>query len=180
MHAVAALLDESNEMRVKALWASLSRMADLNELPARMPYPHLSFIVADSMGLNDVASTLDRFAPGLQPFTVQTSGLGVFPGPDPVLHLSVVRDPGLTLLHAQIVEAMLGKSSGMQFHYTTSRWMPHITLAQHDLTSDKLGQAMSHLAQETYEWSIRINTLAVLQKANGQPARVVHRVTIGG
>ncbi len=180
MHAVAALLDESNELRVKAIWASLDRLAGLHELPDRVPYPHLSFVAANSMGLNDVFSTLDRYAAGLQPFTVQTSGLGIFPGSDSVLHLSVVRDPGLTLLHAQIVEAMLGKSTGMQPYYTTPRWMPHITLAQHDVTPDKLGEAIAHLAQETYEWHIRINTLAVLQKTNGKPAEIVYRATIGG
>jgi 2'-5' RNA ligase len=59
-----------------------------------------------------------------------------------------------------------GASSGVVQYYHPEQWVPHITLAQGDVTPESLAAAVKRLAQRRFVWRIRVDTIAWICDTN--------------
>lgn len=160
-HAVVSLLDDEHARRVRAIWLHLRERFGLRGV-ARTPHPHVSYVVAESAHAAAIAEGLQVIASSSATFSVQATGLGIFPGDEPVIYLPVVRAPAIDALHAAI-EAMHDNGRGdVVARYRRDLWLPHITLARGGVDSEILGAAVDDLARTPIDWSIAIDNLTLI------------------
>ena len=179
MHAVVSLLDKKHEQTVKELWSDLERLYEIRELAALIPFPHFSCQIAQQYNEKQLLTRLENIAHQTVPFHVMTSGLSMFTGSHPVLFIPVVRTMELSLLHQNLWQELSPLGKGVSLYYSQERWLPHITLAEHDLDQQKVAQIISLLSQRDFFWNIVIDNLAVLWDT-GTAQEVRYRFTLQG
>lgn len=161
MHGIVTLLDNNHYQLIEDLWAELERGFSVRGVYIT-PYPHFSYQVAQDYDLGLVESVLKRIASNITTFKVRTSGLGIFTGVSPVLHISIVRSLELTQLHEELWQEIATASSGVQEYYHSDQWMPHITIGSGDINKDNLSQIISFLANRDFHWEITVDNIAVI------------------
>jgi 2'-5' RNA ligase len=161
MHGIVSLLDDAHYERVEQLWADLAIRFGLRGIYGT-PYPHFSYHVAVGYDLTRLEPVLQAVAEATTVFTLNTSGIGMFNGDNPVLYMPVVRTAVLSELHERVWTAVAPHSSGAQDYYSADNWMPHITLAHHDLTPDNLAPIVAWLNQQNLTWQVTINNLSLI------------------
>lgn len=166
MHGIVDLLPEPYYTRVESLWDGLEETFGLNGIRIT-PYPHFSWNIAEHYERPELDRALADIAAEYAAFQVQTSGIGLFPAPVPVLFIAVRRNPSLDALHARIWEVMQPLAKGLS--YDPRDWLPHITLAYGDLTSAQVPQVRAWLeAREAYEWVFDVTNLSYIYEPDGQ------------
>ncbi len=130
-------------------------------------FPHFSYQVAEGFNLEALEARLAQEAARLAPITTRVSGVGIFPGPHPIIFLPVVRTLELSHLHHRLWEITKDTAHKPVSHYHATRWIPHITLAQKDVTPDTLPAVMRWLNNQTFDWEIRVDNLALIY-TNGE------------
>jgi 2'-5' RNA ligase len=110
---------------------------------------------------------LERLAVELGPIYIETAGLGIFAGPDPVLYLALNKNRDLIYLQTKIWTEMQKHSYGAVDYYEPDRWVPHITLANGGLRPEALHAAVYDLGERNLNWTIRIDNLALMVNCGG-------------
>jgi len=180
MDAVVSLLDADHERRVRDLWRELE--ADFGVLRVReiLPFPHVTFQGAESYDERRVGPLLERLAHAARPFVIRTAGLGIFTGTKPVLTVAVARDAALDAFHRLVWDTLGAVASELSPYYAPGdRWMPHVTLAQHDLERTNLPAIVGALCERDFAWEIRIENLALLVKNERDETFEVRRYEFG-
>jgi len=169
MYAITSLLNPRNANRINRIVKSLEAKFGLDDVQDT-PEPHLTYLVMSTRRLADLKDLLQQVAATTPPFSAYTTGLGVFPGDNPVIYIPVLRSNDLNLLHQRVLDvtAPLSRASS---YYSPDRWLPHLSLALHDTTPDLLGPVLRHLNQETYNLRLNMNNLAILRKKGDQFVR---------
>jgi hypothetical protein len=178
MEAVISLLDVQHEWLVEALWAELADTFGLRGVSIT-PYAHFSYQIAQRYAVADLEPVVRRVAAATAPFTVETAGLGIFTGAQPVLYLPVARGPALARLQATLWRELAGTGTGVSDYYHPARWIPHITIAFGDTTPATLAAVTAHLSGRDLAWRITIDNLASIQVADGRQVLGVRQPLTG-
>ena len=165
MLAITSLLNPRNAQRIHRLVKGLETKFGLDDVQDT-PDPHLTYLLIGTRRLADLKDVLREVAVTTPPFSAYTTGLGVFPGPNPVIYVPVLRSNDLNQLHQRVLDvtAPFCKPSP---YFGADRWLPHLSLALHDTTPDLLGPVLRHLNEETYNLRLNVNNLAILRKKGG-------------
>ena len=183
MDGVVSLLDSASEQAVRALWAELAERHHVSVAAQRVPYPHVSYQIAENYDLARTEAAIARVAAQVQPFTVTVTGLGAFEGPDVVLYLDVARNAALDRLHVTLWQALAeaGAARSASPLYAPDVWVPHITLAQGDLTPAALHAIQSAWAERDVRREVWVSDLTLLSQAPGAASHApAMRFTLGG
>jgi 2'-5' RNA ligase len=180
LDAVVSLLDQEHEARVEALWDELSREFGINALLDRVPIPHFSYHVAEKYDVSQLETTLRTFAHVHRPFTVRCAGLALFTGPDPVLHIPVVRTDELSQVHRTLWPYAIEAAQGVLEYYHPARWVPHITLAQGDITDATLPPLIGRWLAHSFAWEITIDNVSLICDVDENAAECRVRIDFGG
>jgi len=121
-----------------------------------------------------------RLADETPPFAVRTAGLGIFPGPSPVICLLVVRTRQLSRLHDRIRLAADGLGVGVNEYYSNDNWAPHISLAYSDVDRRTLPEAIDELAFEDFGWELMVDNVSLIVEPEGQIGTLEWRVPLAG
>lgn len=180
-HGLITLLDEQHDREVKAIWRDLESACGLSWLVGRVPFPHFSWLVCDAYDETLALAAMKRIAAQAKPFEVKIAGLGVFTGEHPVLYASVTRTVELSALHGLIWQEMRPALKNTWAYYEPPNWMPHITLAEGDLTPDTLACAMRALMGRNLYWQFRADTLVWAHDTGRAQAthELRHKVALG-
>ncbi len=162
MFAITSLLNPRNARRINRIVKSLETQFGLDDVQDT-PDPHLTYLLTGTRKLSELKSVLKGVAATTPPFSAFTTGLGVFPGANPVIYIPVLRSNDLNLLHQRVLDVTAPLCRAGTY-YSPDRWLPHISLALHDTTPDLLGPVLRLLNQETYNLRLNVNNLAILQK----------------
>lgn len=165
MEGLVSLLDAPHEARVRAIWDTLEKTFGLTFLPRQTPIPHISYYVAERIDAGTIRPPLQTIAQQAAPFNVRATGLGLFTHPHPVLYVPVVRSVALTALHGLLRPAFAAAAVAPVPYYAADRWLPHITLAQGDLTDDNLPAVLRWFRHTPIDWEITINNVALIANA---------------
>ena len=163
MVAVTSLLDPEHTGKVSDLIDDLQQKFGLSTVKMT-PYPHVTWFTAEMEDLTHLKEILYDFTERAQPFSIHTTGLGIFPGPAPVIYIPVLRTQPVNLYHTQLLRRVTGQCEEMGPYYNPDSWMPHITLAVGDTTPGILGSVLEFLNTRTFNWTINIDNLAILTK----------------
>lgn len=160
IEAVISFLDDEHDERVRKLWAALEENFGLQGIYGT-PFPHFSYHGAEGYEATYTRRLLEQVARETEPFTVHTSGLGVFTGPAPVLYLPVVRAPALASCHQALWAGLSSLAETPNTYYHPMYWVPHITLAYSDLTYELLPQVIRFLSEQDTNWDLEVANLAL-------------------
>ena len=165
MLAITSLLAPRNARRIRSIIQSLETKFGLEAVQAT-PAPHLTFMLANVplAKAADLKAALRVVAATTPSFPAYTTGLGVFPGENPVIYVPVLRSNDLNLLHQRVLDVTTPLCRGTDRYNAPIRWLPHLSLALHDTTPDLLGPVLRHLNQETYNLRLNVNNLAILEQ----------------
>jgi len=166
MNGIASILDAPAAGRVEEIWRELEVRCGLTGVKIT-PFPHFSWQVAEEYDIPALESALQEVVRTARPFPVRTTGLGLFTGDKPILHVPLVKDRELLEFHALLWEATRACAIGAQPYYVPEAWMPHITLAYGDVTSANLDCAMQFLAFQSFDWEIRVDNLIFIAQSEG-------------
>ncbi|MDR3574950.1 MAG: 2'-5' RNA ligase family protein [Anaerolineaceae bacterium] len=161
MYAIASLLDPYSRQKIQELWNYLESDCGLSGIK-ETPLPHFSWQGANDYKFPEVSNVLQKLASEIPPFVVRTAGLGIFTSEKPILYLSLVKTFPMIKAHQKIWDAVKSKADQLIEYYAPELWMPHITLAYHDLNRKNLPCAFSELAFQPFDIEISVNNLAVI------------------
>lgn len=166
MHGLVSLLDKKHYALVEELWYELRDECGVQGIYVT-PLPHFSWQVAEDYDWDVLESVLREIASEARPFTVNTAGLALFTGENPVVYIPAVRTRELSEFHEMIWEQLKPVSTGLIQYYAPPFWMPHISLAYQDVDPEKLRCLMDKLAFRIFNWSIEIDNLTLIYEPEG-------------
>lgn len=167
MLAITTLLSPPNAARINRIIKGLETEFGLDDVQATAD-PHITYQLAGVRKLSLLKAVLREVARTTKPFPAFTTGLGVFPGPNPVIYIPVLRSDALNQLHRRIVNATAPLCLRTDKFSGPDCWMPHISLALHDTSPDLLGPVLRYLNEETFNLRLNINNIAILQQDGEQ------------
>jgi 2'-5' RNA ligase len=178
MHGIVSILEEPHLGQVYQLWAEMKRLFGVGS-PEATAVPHFSYHVAASYDLEKMKIVLGETAAITPPFTVKTSGIGIFPGDLPVLYIPVARSPALQALHTRLWPKLQAITQASLDYYAPHNWLPHITLGHNDITPDQLGPIVTWLNRQPLVWDVPVTNLTLLHD-NAERHVPLHRAKLEG
>lgn len=179
MAATASILDETHSERVVELWDLLE--TELGVKAVRIsPLPHFSYQAARDFDLDALADVVSKVAAKARPIRVRTAGIGVFTGRSPVVYIPIVRSPELTRLQLALWSAGAVASEEPAPEYHPATWIPHVTLAQSDVTEESLPKVLSLLNAQELTWDFEIDNLSIVRGRGDKPQELLARFELQG
>lgn len=172
MHALISVLDDAHARAVEELWDRLAGCCELDRIRLT-PLPHLSWQVAERYDEAGLLRDLEGLERELEPLMVQTTGLGIFSGPSPVLYVPVVKNRALLERHERLWKLLTAHGQEVSPHYHPTRWVPHITLAHGPKTPLQVAQAAERLVGETFDWTLRLDNLALVCQEGEEVGKLI-------
>ncbi len=163
MIAITSLLDAFNTERVIEITGLIEEKFGISGVKMT-PYPHLTLLTAEIADKDELLEYLEQVCLETPPFKVRTTGLGIFPGENPVIYIPVLRTPPLNQLHARLHRDISEMSVEMGIHYSPNTWLPHISLALGDTSRNLVGPILNFLDTYNFNWEITLDNLTILQK----------------
>ena len=183
MHGVVTVLPEPYFERVAHLWQALKLHFGVGS-PKATAVPHFSYHISPEYDLAALEEVLLETAVSTPPFTVKTTGIGIFPGEKPVVYLPVTRTPELQALHSALWPRLQSVAQGSALesaYYAAANWFPHITLGHSDITTENLGPIITWLNGQSLAWEIQATNLTLLHdNGDGSPHVPLHRAELQG
>ena len=167
MYAIISELDSESTAAIRDYWQRLCKSCGLKEI-YNLPTPHFTWLLAEGLDIDRIALLIDQIAVLRDPLAIQTFGLGIFSGNAPVLYLPIVKTGPLLQLHRDIWDRIQPLCVDVHRYYAPSSWIPHITLALKDLTSETITCAIAEIAFESIELTGTAERLALVAYKNGQ------------
>ena len=98
---------------------------------------------------------------------VRTTGLSIFTGSAPVVFVPLVVDQQLLSIHQTIWDETSVLAERLSSHYRPGHWVPHITLANRDVTAENLGCVARQLSARSFVWEIEVSHLGIVCQEGG-------------
>ena len=181
MAGITTVLVGQDAERIRALWSVLDEELGLQRV-AISPVPHLTYQAARKYDVDLLCRVAEDLAPKLRPVRVLADGIGVFPGPRPVVFIPVVRTPELSRFHVAVWSAAaVAAKDGIDDYLHPAKWIPHITLAQGDVPPEELGAVVQRLGREPLEWELTLDNLSVIRgKGPDREQELVSTTSLSG
>lgn len=157
---LALQLHEPAAGKVRGWWDLLEREVGISGV-RRVPFPHLTLFGFDGIEYPRIQRTLEDFSGSTSPLTLHSVGLGMFLKPMPVIYTPVIRSLELSELHRSLWEIVAALGGNMYGLYAPERWIPHMTLAQFDLTRDNHVPALEALMELDLQLEFEVRNLTL-------------------
>ncbi len=174
MHGLLSLLDQAHETLVHQTWQELKQSCGMTGVLVT-PFPHFSWLIAADFDWQGLEIALEEITAEIHPFTVQTTGLSLFTGENPVVYLPLVRTSELSRIHQMIWDRAAPLATEASSFYAPSAWVPHITLGFGDVTQETLPCLMKLLSGRSFNWKIEIDNLSIGFQDTGTTAVISNR-----
>lgn len=179
MYAIISELDADATESVRLLWFKLRNLCGLKAI-YDLPTPHLTWFAAEDLDVQSSTPIIDNLAERNCGFATQSFGLGVFTGVRPVLYLPLVKTQEMIDIHNQVWEEIPAFAKQTNRYYEPLYWMPHITLAVNDLSSENLTCALDTLAFETLDILVSVDNMIVVAQGADPTNEALHRFRFCG
>ena len=174
---IVSLLDVINDKSARLIWKRACDIVGKYGLTSPQ-YPHFSWQVAVNYQIENIQDALTKISISSQPFKISISGVGIFPGLQPIIYLTIVRNETLNQIHQKIWVTCNEYGIELSPYYTSERWIPHITIAYNPLSPIVLSSIIEEMAFENWESEVVINNLAIAYQI-GDEAGVAQELFFG-
>jgi len=144
------------------------------------PHPHMSFQAGISEDLQAIDLDLQKLTSQISPFPVAIGGIDIFEKPERVIFLSVTKTKELQKIHKKIDHLLQEHCSRTFRFYSPPDWLPHITLAQGDLTLNQFRKAKKDLENYHPHYKLILHNICLV-RWYGQDRKVrIHKKYVLG
>jgi 2'-5' RNA ligase len=174
MHGLLSLLDQTHETLVHQIWQELEKSCGVTGVIVT-PFPHFSWLIAGDFDWSGLETVLEEITAEIHPFTVQTTGLSIFTGENPVVYIPLVRTSELSRIHKIVWDRITPLGTEVSPFYSPPLWMPHITIGSGDVTHENLPCLLELLSARSFNWEIKIDNFSVGFQNAGTTAVISNR-----
>ena len=167
MVAVVSLLDAEHTQMVNEIIDDLEQVFGLKGVKITAD-PHITWLICEVEKLTELKSYLKEVAGQTTAVLVKTTGIGIFTGEHPVIFVPVIRADEFNQVHAELFKGIRSFSRQTVNFYDPDNWVPHISLALRDTTSEKLPHIVKYLNERTYNWKIQLDNISILKNEANQ------------
>ena len=167
MHGLVSLLPDPYYSKVSEVWEELDNRFGLKGVQVT-PLPHFSWQIGENYNFDKLEEAMKGITSRTKPFTVRTTGLGIFSGDEPVIFIQIVKTVELITLHGEIWEECGQFCEGISQYYSPQNWMPHISLVYKDVDTENIPEAMEWLAFQSYDWEMVVDNLSFIYEPEGE------------
>lgn len=178
MHALVSTLPEPFYTETLLLWDELEARFGVRYVRVT-PIPHFTWQIADRYDLSTLVPALDQYTRARRPLQVKVKGVGTFEGQEDVVFLKVQRHKDLLRCHQQVWELLGEHSDTINPLYSPETWIPHVTLAMHDIPAGKLAEIRAFVRAKQVDWEIDVENFDILTQEEGGVAERTHRFIFG-
>jgi 2'-5' RNA ligase len=165
MCGIVSFLDKFHDELVDELWRDM--IADCTVTNKHLPpLPHFSWQVFEGCDTDQTNLVLKEIATNTIPFTVRTSGLGVFTGEQLVIYISLIKDEKLLKFQKMIWERTVTSHQKISSFYHPDSWMPHITLINGTNEDKDIICALDKLIKTNFVWEFTVDSIALIGISN--------------
>lgn len=162
MYAIASVLNHEENIKIHDIWDDLQSECQLNAVKVS-PIPHFSwFTYVNVHDQDELEHELCKWANTHAPIKLQVNGLGIFPGEKPVLYLPVIRNYKLSMYHIDLIQKISQYVEVPASFYASDLWIPHITLAIHDLNDENMDCAIKQCLKHSLSFDLFVDHIAIL------------------
>lgn len=179
MHGVVTTLADPHQELVMQLWQELKTRFGVDH-PGATSIPHYSYHISPEYDMAALPQILQETAVATPPFTLRTTGIGIFPGENPVVYLPIARTTQLQAVHSTLwarLSAFAHGEAPESSYYDVFNWFPHISLGQSNITADNLGPIVTWLNSQPLHWEIEVNNLTFM-RADGSRHVLLYRAEL--
>lgn len=168
MDGVVSLLDPLHTQKTLAFWRDLRELCGAPEIKDHFA-PHFSWHVAEGYDSEELTKVLQEISLQTKPFSVRSTGIGIFSGEKPVIYVSLLKDRLLLDFHEKLWCAINEFAVVPSPLYAPENWVPHITIyfeeIFHQLPPNWDAQAsfqcaLNFLVSQRIEWEIPVDNFA--------------------
>jgi 2'-5' RNA ligase len=160
--SIATILNNDDCQRIMDINPSIHEMIQDYRNP--QDFFHFSWLVCEEMNTEKTINCLKNLCGQKLVFTVQSGGIGIFPGKTPAITYVLVRNPVMTEIHSLIwgnCEKHLGK---INMKYAPTRWLPHITLLHQRMEPRRYYEFVEKCIENDVSFEIKVSNLSVIFK----------------
>lgn len=110
--------------------------------------PHLTWNVAENYNIENFTEVIKTSIKTLNSITIKTQGLGLFTGDKITLYLPIKPTKELLEFHLFLWNLVNVNNTKLNKYYSTTNWIPHITLAVEDINKENVGTVVSYLSKK--------------------------------
>lgn len=160
MSTLALLLHEPAARKVRTWWDLLEAKLGIRGV-RKVPFPHVTLLGCEGIDHPRIQEVLDDLCFRTPSLELRSIGLGFFIRPMPVIYAPIIRSQALSCLHRELWDAMEGLGGNLFRLYSPEQWIPHMTLAQFDLTRENQIEALKLLLEEDLELVFEVRNLTL-------------------
>lgn len=160
--SIATVLDEADWQRILNINPSVRDMILHYHSP--QDYFHFSWMVCEGMNQEEIFTSLKYIAGQKSSFTIQSGGIGIFPGNIPAITYVLSRSPEMTEMHSMLWNNCVKHVDRINTKYAPDCWIPHITLLHQGLESRKYCEFLEKSVDSEISFEIKVNNLSVIYK----------------
>ena len=161
-YGIGLVFDPDTEAHIREVWGRLASQGLTTPLARLGCLPHASFILSETLRVDDLARNLERLGDFPRRLEVRFSHVGVFTEPELVLFYGLTPTDGLLRVHADVARIYRQWSSAITARTQPGVWVPHCTLAT-QVDAGRLSDAIAAAATLTLPWVATQVRLAMVQ-----------------
>ncbi len=159
MEGIISLLDHESDQMVREIWQYLDSQFNIKQAQESLA-PHISWHVAKCYPHESMKLWVTKQAKETTRFSIQSSGVGIFMVPSPVLYISLSVTMEMMKIHTDIYTYADKISMEPNPYYRPSIWIPHITIAQGDIHLSQMGEILAGMQAFSLNRKILIDNFA--------------------
>lgn len=179
MIGIVSLLTDEAYLQVRQAQICLAAKHGLDK--ATIFPPHVTYVIGNSRDYPEwLLERLGLLASQIDPFTIHSSGLGLFIAPSPVLYLPVPRSPDLAARHQLLHALFQDLGEGILPYYQPDAWLPHITLVSQKWDPARLPVILDDLGSVSGNMNIWLRSLFLAQELAPERWEITHEFPFRG
>lgn len=178
MCGIVSFLDDVHNELVDELWRDM--VSDCTVTNKHLPpLHHFSWQVFDSCDFQQLNDAITEIARDTLPFTVRTSGLGVFSGESLVIYVALIKDEELMRFQKKLWQKTINFAQEISPFYNPDSWTPHITLINGTNKDKDIICALDKLIKMNFVWEFTVDSIALIGDAHHElgKGKYLHRLS---
>lgn len=135
---------------------------------------HFSWLVCQGIDKGQIKEVLEDIAKKIKPFSVQSGGIGIFPGDKPVVTFQLVRNLMVSDIQREIWEKCVPYMDHVNRFYSPDFWIPHITLIHQNIGREVFCQFIENSIFTDVRFSFDVTNLSIIFQ-DGKKKGILYR-----
>jgi len=163
MQALVSLLNKNSTYTIQKIWKILAKNFDITSEHTN-PLAHFSYQVAEKYNIDKIKDLFTKNP--IPPFTIYTTGIGIFNSSKKVIYIPVIKNENLYRLNNLFYTYTKQIATNPLHLYHPLHWIPHITLVSGNFSEKTLTKLLLFFMRYEFNWEIEINNISVLDSTD--------------